>query len=442
MLCAGGVVAVAAAGCSSFIGAPSGAQVAPNGAVEVTSNICLAGFGANTQPGGVSSDFSQSCGATLPSTPEGAEQGQMLIAYLVPSGSSPSGLSAPALSDVTFSASSGYDSWLSTHESTPSGYQWAGYISSEFADANPTAIEVTADFAVPAGSGVNPYAGPYVVKQVVIGDRADGPYGDTTLDPSRTLDCSEVVDDVISLPAPASSETVTSAPTGCQNDATTSPLSVVTRALNAAAPAAATTVQAGNTATIPFTVRFSGPATSAFQLSASTDSNALVAVPVNATFTPSGSGTTTENVSVPVPAGLAPGSYTVSLNVGAFGSSAATLNVTAPPTATTSTTIKRKITPLVAPKLSSVRLRAATLRLTLRLNIAAAERLTLQRRHGKRWLTVKQLALRGSAGRHALSLRALFGDNRLQEPGRYRVLIQAFNGTLKSAQRSVSFTIH
>jgi hypothetical protein len=445
VLAAGAVVAVAAAGCSSFISQPTGSQLIPNGNVEVTSAICLAGFDSNTQPGGGSGDYSQDCqAANAGSSPEGAEQGQMLIAYLIPNGSSAAVVPTTSdLSGVTFAPSSSYVAWLDANEATPSGYRWVGYISSEFADANPEAINLIASFTVPAGASSAPYAGPYVVKQVVIGDRADGPYGSTTLDPARALNCSEVVDDVISVPAPAGTETIASDTTGCRNDASTRALSIATREFIASAPAAATRVQAGATATVPFTVRFAGPDANPFELSASTSSNALVATPVNSTYTPGGTGTTTENVSVPVPAGLQPGTYTVMLNVGAFSSAAATLDVTAPPapTTTTTTTITPKKAPLVRPKLSSLRLTAATLRLTLRLNIAAAERLTLQRRSGRRWITLKVLSLRGSAGKHTLNLRALFGASRFTQPGSYRVLVQAFNGTLKSNKPSVRFTI-
>jgi hypothetical protein len=443
-LAAAGVVAVAASGCSSFISQPTGDQLTPNGNVELTSAICLAGFASNTQPGSVSGSYSQSCqAANAGSSPEGAEQGQMLIAYLIPNASSAAVVPTPSnLSGVTFTQSSSYVAWLDANEATPSGYRWAGYISSEFADANPEDIDLTADFTVPAGTTSAPYAGPYVVKQVVIGDRADGPYGSTTLDPTRALNCSEVVDDVISLPAPASTETIASDPTGCQNDASSKALSIATREFTASAPAAAITAQAGTTATVPFTVRFAGPAASAFEMSVSTSSNALVATPVNSTYAPSGSGTTIENVSVPVPAGLQPGTYSVMLNVGAFSSTAATLDVTAPPTtATTTTPVTPKTPPLVRPRLSSVRLTAATLRLTLRLNIAAAERLTLQRRRGHRWITLKALAIRSTAGKHTLNLRALFGASRFSQPGAYRLLVQAFNGTLKSNRPSVHFTI-
>jgi hypothetical protein len=37
--------------------------------------------------------------------------------------------------------------------------------------SSPKQFAVTADFSPPAGSAGQPYAGPYVVKQVVIGDR-------------------------------------------------------------------------------------------------------------------------------------------------------------------------------------------------------------------------------------------------------------------------------
>jgi hypothetical protein len=162
-------------------------------------------------------------------------------------------------------------------------------------------------------------------------------------------------------------------------------------------------------------------------------------------FTPTGTGNTTENVTVPVPAGLTPGNYTVTLNVGAFGSTPATLTVTAPPTTTTTTgtgtttTSTTPVNPQQTPTISGLDV-SDSLKLSLTLNIAATERIALARKHDGQWNTLKTLSIKGSAGANTVKLRSLFGSL-LNDRGRYRVSVQAFNGTLSSAVQSLTFFV-
>jgi hypothetical protein len=435
---AAGVVAIAAAGCSSFVSPPTAGQVAPNGDVAVNSVICVDGFGANDQGSG-SGSFATSCAADAPiasgSGFVAGSQGQLLLAYLVPVGSTaPGALTSPDLSGVTFTQNADYVTWLDGDMTPSAGYAWVGYMSSEFSVAQATQVTVSADFAPPATTDGSLYSGPFSVQQVFVGDRADGSYIGSTLDPARTLDCDETVPSGIG-PVPAY-------PSGCDDDQLAAPLNVTTRELTSTAPSSTISVQAGSTATVPFTVQYAGPSADPFALSASTSSNALVATPANATFTPSGSGNTVENVSVPVPAGLAPGSYTLTLNVGSFGSTAATLDVTAPPvtTTTTTTTVTPQQTAAVRPSITGLNVSSSSLKLTLRLSIAASERLTLQRLRAHRWITLKKLSTRGSAGLNTLHLRGLFGSL-LTPAGRYRVTVQAFDGTVSSVAQTLSFTV-
>jgi hypothetical protein len=259
-----------------------------------------------------------------------------------------------------------------------------------------------------------------------------------TLDPNRALNCEEInnigdddIGEFDNVPT-----------TNCAEDFTDSPTDITTRSLTTTAPSSAVTVQAGNTATIPFTVEYNGPSADPFYLSASSNSSALVPAPSNLSFTPSGTGNTTENVTVAVPASLTPGNYTVTLNVGAFGSTSATLTVTAPSTTTTTTTTTTTgpVTPQQAPTISGLSVNAKSLKLSLKLNIAASERLTLARKHGNHWDTLKTLSIPGSAGSNTIRLKSLF-SSQLKNAGHYRITVQAFKGTLSSAAQSLTFVV-
>jgi hypothetical protein len=402
--------------------------VAPNGDIAVSSDICLDGFGPN-QSTRTAAHECQAGGALPPG--DYATDGSFLIGYLIPTGSTaPRAMTSPDLSGVTFTSNSNYVAWLGANETTPAGFKWVAYMSSEFTVSEPLELHLTADFTVPAGSNDALYSGPYTVPAVVIGDRADGSFDGVTVDSGRPLDC----DEAVPLPGFPDLEY----PTGCANDMSKA-IGVATRELGSTAPSSAISVQAGSTATVPFTIEYSGPSADPFRLSGSTSSNALVATPAAATFTPNGTGNTTEDVSVPVPAGLAPGTYTVTLNVGSFGSTAATLNVTAASTSATNTVAAAR-TPAVRPAISGLNVSSSSLKLTLRLNIAATERLTLQRLRGHRWITLKKLSTRGHAGLNTLRLKGLFGS-RLTPAGRYHVRVQAIEGATRSRTQTLSFTV-
>jgi hypothetical protein len=451
VLATAAVVAIVAAGCASFTSPPTGAQLAPNGAVEVTSNICLFSF-IHPSEGTTPANCDNTAEREIV---DADETGQLLIAYEIPDGSTPGTVTSPELPGVTFSQNSNYVDWINENPSfTPAGYEWVGYMSSPFTVSGGLNLQLTAEMTPPASSPGHPDASPYAVNQVLLGDRFDSDtssdgFPNYSLDPNRALNCDEELD-TSSDPdtaSPASIRAATAASdeseeptTDCDEDITDSPTDITTRSLTTTAPSSAITVQAGNTATIPFTVEYNGPSADPFMLSGSTNSNALVATPVNPSFTPSGTGNTTENLSVPVPAGLTPGNYTVTLNVGSFGSTAATLKVTAPSTTTTTTTTTTTgpVTPQQAPTISGLSVNAASLKLSLRLNIAATERLTLARKQGNHWDTLKTLSIPGSAGSNTVRLRSLFGSL-LKNSGRYRITVQAFKGTLSSAAQSLTF---
>lgn len=428
-----GITAIAAAGCSSFVTAPTATQPTANGPVEVTSEICLDGFGANDQPAYGTNSATPTTYATSCQTPaaipsDSGGEGRLLIAYLVPTGSgAPATLTSPNLSGATFTPSSAYDTWLTANETTPTGFEWFGYESSELAITDSTLVNITAPFTPPAGIEGEPYYGPFKVQSVVEGDREDGTFETSssptyaTLDPNRALDCADA--------AAASDNSVHD--TGCVNDSA-GPLSVATTELTATPPNLTPTARAGTTATISFYVDVAGSSTQALALNASTDNSAITASPESPTFTPVTSGTTVVNVTAALPSTLTPGDYTVTLNVGGAASATSTLDVTAP--------ITPQATPRVKPQFGSLKLTASSLKLSFRLNVASVAKLTLERRHGHGWVKVKAVSTHGILGSNTLKLKTLFSAKALKS-GHYRLLIKAANGSLASSQKTLSFTI-
>jgi hypothetical protein len=487
VLAAAGVVALVASGCASFTSAPTGTQLAPNGDVTVTSNICLFSFASGlaayeeyySYGDGPFANTPPSCDNTYePEISEIDESGQLLMAYEVPASSTAGAVSSPELPGVTFAQNSDYVDWLNNNGPViPDGYKWVGYMSSPFTVSGGLNLTTTAEFTPAASPAGQPNTTPYAVDMVVVGDRINNAVGydslpfptsgpltvkpavkpaddsGTTLvdlDPNRPLDCSAF--EPPSSPAHAAfggAKTPAVSPatlsdsavsTDCVEDYTQDPTDITTRSLTSTAPSSPISVVAGNTATIPFTVQYNGPSADPFMLSASTNSNALIATPANLAYTPSGTGNTVENVTVPVPAGLTPGTYTVTLNVGAFGSTAATLKVTAPAITTTTTgTTTTPVNPQQAPAISGLSINSA-LTVSLKLNIDASERLTLRDKHGKHWSTLKTLTVKGSAGNNVLKLKNLFGSL-VDKIGHYQITVQAFANNLSSAPQTLSFTV-
>lgn len=461
-LAAAGAVAIAASGCSGFVTPPTASQQNVIGDVAVSSQICIDGFGSNandlsTPPTNYGQQCDPSVNKTMTIPSSAGTEGQVLIGYLVPSGTgAPAQLSSPDLPGVTFTPSSDYAAWLTTHDAPPTGYQWSGYMSSDVTLAAPTVVNLTAEFTPPTGDSS------FAVAQVELGDRANGSIDGVTqnsngdpLDPSRPLDCAETATTYTTPGGPSTSIDVA----GCANDQSTSAtngaLTVTLNTLSVAAPASAVSVQAGTTATVPFTIASTGSfsASAPFAVAAATSAPGVTASPADSTVTPSG--TQSENVSVAVPSTLAPGAYTVTLSLTGAGSACsdptqctrtatAALDVTAPPPPAAAPTPPAP-TPTVTVKptirvTNLIRFNGRRLTLSFVESAASSRRLTLERKHGRRWIRVRTVRRRIPSGRHTLALRKLF-HGKLHRHDRYRLLVEELRGSAASGRRVFSFRI-
>jgi hypothetical protein len=97
---------------------------------------------------------------------------------------------------------------------------------------------------------------------------------------------------------------------------------------------ATASVAPGQTATVPFTLRYVGDAGPTFALTATTAVPGASATPAPTSLTPAAAGFQDASVAVAVPAGTAPGPYTVTLSATVAGqtrTAQGTIDVTAPP---------------------------------------------------------------------------------------------------------------
>jgi hypothetical protein len=337
--------ALALAGCANFQTPPTGAQNDVIGSVTIHSAICVPSFGSGEPTGlpiGLPTNLNSSSQSDAlrhdvvgdpPPTCGGNDtftDGQLLVGYLVPDGATaPDTITSTGDPAVTLHQDPDYAQWLSTDPSGPGslpGSHWVGYLSDEVT-LDDSVVTLDPRFGIPHVDDGSAYAGPFSA-EVAVGDRIV----DATTDPAdRTLDCNEAT--FLDIESTVS-------PTVC-ND-TSAEVDVNTDDLGIAAPQPVS-VQAGQSATLPYTLSFAGTPddTTTFALTGASDATGVAATPADASFSPSASGQSTENVSVAVPAGTAPGTYHVTLTAVAScadtsqctRTATATVTVTAPPAA-------------------------------------------------------------------------------------------------------------
>ena len=413
----GVATALLLSGCADFQTAPTGNQTNAISSVQIQTQICLDGFGADSNSsyfdeapvGGLTvantaADTSftgtlnpDPVGDYVPRTDcsdgndaYGMADGQLLIGYEIPNGSTaPTTISSFDLPGITFSQDPDYSSYLASNETTDPSEQWVGYISSEIDNATSAEdVNFNVSFPLPTNADGTAWEGPFNTEEVV-GDRVDNdqlPVIDSpgvavsqalaandvsrstidsttaaeeigSLTPDRSLDCSETAPD---------EEGGNYQPTECVEDS--GQVSVDTHDLQLIAPNGITG-QAGTTVEVPFTVSFAGSSdpTETFGLS-STNTASATSTPADASIQPATNSTSTENVAVPLPSGLAPGSYQVTLTAVDSDPNAcsdqtqctrnatATITVTAAPTPTapvaTPTPVAAPSTPTPAPLLT------------------------------------------------------------------------------------------
>ena len=243
---------------------------------------------------------------------------------------------------VTFTRSDSLSDEMAENGEAADGQRWVGYVSEQVPLGLTGHMTLPAEFGLPVPSDGSPYAGPFE-HETVVGRRdaaTEEDFKSLTLmldlvdfdegyfpffrmgsenlrsavrglpvpifaegDPDRPVDCDEGLDGEIfpDLPTVCGFET----PEGVVDDET-----LATNDLRVSGGEA--TAEQGRTASVPFTLRFAGPAASrALALSGGTDLPFSAATARTGSWTPAADETRTELVDVPVPADARPGVYAV-----------------------------------------------------------------------------------------------------------------------------------
>ncbi len=282
-------------GCAVFSVTPAALQAGTIGDVTVHLSVCASGIGScPSNPNG-----DADTGAT-------AHNIQMLLGFLVPNS-----VDAPTAFDTssgpagTFTRNDGYSAGLEQLSAAPAGFRWVGYSATttyhwHYPDA--PAKEFTADpaFHPRAADDGSPFRGPFTYRAVVGIRDIDG-----TVPLASAVNCTG---------APLTTQTV------CDDEPDTTrlttDLSLPTRELGVLNTGAPATTTPGGTVSVPFTLRYAGAATPAakFALSAvATVPGAAAPDLSTASIEPASDSDSNVLATVGVPAGTAPGDYTVTL---------------------------------------------------------------------------------------------------------------------------------
>ena len=247
---------------------------------------------------------------------------QLKLAYRIPTAitapstitsTDPSGGSA-----ITFTQNSGYATQLTSLSAPGSGKKWVGYLSDlqSYTTTGHQYFTVAPQFALPQGSDGSPFQGPFNYR-VVVGYRGvdQSTTGSTT---SRAVTCG-------ADPYAAYSDGASGAgQTGiCIDDPTSSTvasdLSQTTRDLGVVA-GSPQSAQAGDPATVPFTLKYRGTSSPAFNLSGSSNLPGSPTVTASqSSITPGTDSDKAVTASVTVPPTTTPGTYNVTLTAAGTG---------------------------------------------------------------------------------------------------------------------------
>lgn len=295
------LVAIAvAAGCVVFTpGSVTISQLQTVGSVQLNFTVCASGTVA-----GSCADKGASAFVALPGT------GQLLIGIQVPASAGlPASFTSSGPEAIGFSDSPSYAAELQRLSPAPAGRKWVGYLSAvtNYSDAagSQQSFPVTLSLTLGQGTDGSPFVGP-LAPTIVLGGRQVtaallGTRPVVCLDPTGNL----------TKPFVETSSPLTFATCG---DATAAP-STTTRDLGILAAGANASAAPGSLASIPFTLRYAGTATSGanFNLTAtSTLAGATLAVTPGG-LAPASNSDSQALVAVGIPSGAAPGTYDVVL---------------------------------------------------------------------------------------------------------------------------------
>jgi hypothetical protein len=291
------LTALALGGCAVFRVNPAALQAGTVGDVTVHLDVCASNVGSCPATGDAEADQSAANSYDL----------QMLLGFLVPDG-----VDAPATFDTssgpagTFARNDSYTAGLAQLQAAPAGFRWVGYSAKttyHWHYPSSPATEFTADpaFHLHPGTDGSPFHGPFTYR-VVVGVRA--------VDASHTLASA-----LNCTGSHASTQTI------CSDEAAgatplASDISIPTRDLGVLAASAPASTTPGGAVSVPFTLRYAGAATPAASFALSAVSNLPgAALPTLSapSVQPATDSDSTVLATVGVPAGTAPGDYTVTL---------------------------------------------------------------------------------------------------------------------------------
>jgi hypothetical protein len=250
---------------------------------------------------------------------------QLKLAYRIPTtitapstitSTDPSGGSA-----ITFTEDSGYATQLTSLVPPGSGKQWVGYLSDvqSYKTSGYQYFTVAPQFALPQGSDGSPFQGPFNYR-VVVGYRGvdQTTTGSTS---SRAVTCGSDPYNYYTDGASGAGQLGV-----CLDDppssTVASDLSQSTRDLGVVA-ASPQSVQAGDQATVPFTLKYRGTSSPSFNLSASSNlPGSPTVTPSQSSFTPGTDEDKSVTASVTVPPTTTPGTYNVTFTAAGTGGAA------------------------------------------------------------------------------------------------------------------------
>jgi hypothetical protein len=291
------LTALALGGCAVFRVKPAALQAGTVGDVTVHLDVCASNVGSCPATGDAEADQSAANSYDL----------QMLLGFLVPDG-----VDAPAAFDTssgpagTFVRNDSYSAGLGQLQAAPAGFRWVGYSTKttyhwHYPSGPATGFTADPAFHLRPGTDGSPFHGPFTYR-VVVGVRAT----DASHTLASALNCTG---------SHASTQTI------CSDEAAgTTPLatdiSIPTRDLGVLAASAPASTTPGGAVSVPFTLRYAGAATPAasFALSAVSNVPGAAAPTLSApSVEPATDSDSTVLATVGVPAGTAPGDYTVTL---------------------------------------------------------------------------------------------------------------------------------
>jgi hypothetical protein len=291
----------------------------------------IVGVGSHKTAAGTTSTMAHTLSAsrawsTVGFAIKGSQNGmQLKLAYRIPTAitapstivsTDPSGGSA-----ITFTQDSGYSSQLTSLSAPGSGKKWVGYLSDfqSYTTAGYQYFTVAPQFALPQGSDGAPFQGPFNYR-VVVGYRGvdQTTTGSTS---SRAVTCG--ADAFASYSDGASSAGQTGI---CIDDPSSSTvasdLSQTTRDLGVVA-GSPQSAQAGDPATVPFTLKYRGSSSPSFNLSGSSNlPGSPTVTPSQSSFTPGTDEDKAVTASVTVPPTTTPGTYNVTFTATGTGGAA------------------------------------------------------------------------------------------------------------------------